>query len=101
MKHDIYSSLVEFMYNGYEWLHAKSISGLNTGSQKNYLGVDFSMESDITVAHFTMVSEDQVSSASKNNFNATPIVSNTTENTGTADPENCLKRKLPMIRSSS
>lgn len=87
MKHDIYSSLVEFMYNGYEWLHAKSISGLNTGSQKNYLGVDFSMESDITVAHFTMVSEDQVSSASKNNFNATPIVSNTTENTGTADPE--------------
>ena len=87
MKHDIYSSLVEFMYNGYEWLHAKSISGLNTGSQKNYLGVDFSMESDITVAHFTMVSEDQVNSASKNNFNATPIVSNTTENTGTADPE--------------
>ena len=58
MKRDIYFSLVEFMYNGYEWVHAKSISGLNTGSQKNYLGVDFSMESDITVAHFTMVSED-------------------------------------------
>ncbi|KXT71531.1 Surface exclusion protein Sea1/PrgA [Streptococcus gordonii] len=65
MKRDIYFSLVEFMYNGYEWVHAKSISGLNTGSQKNYLGVDFSMESDITVAHFTMVSEDQVKYATK------------------------------------
>lgn len=73
MKRDIYFSLVEFMYNGYEWVHAKSISGLNTGSQKNYLGVDFSMENDITVSHFTMVSEDQVKYASKNNFDATPI----------------------------
>ena len=73
MKRDIYFSLVEFMYNGYEWVHAKSISGLNTGGQKNYLGVDFSMENDITVSHFTMVSEDQVKYASKNNFDATPI----------------------------
>ena len=73
MKRRIYDSVVEFMFNGYEWLHATSISGLNTGRQKNYLGVDFSMESDITMAHFTMVSEDQVKYASKKNFNASPI----------------------------
>ena len=31
MKRRIYDSVVEFMFNGYEWLHATSISGLNTG----------------------------------------------------------------------
>ena len=85
MKRDIYFSLVEFMYNGYEWVHAKSISGLNTGSQKNYLGVDFSMESDITVAHFTMVSEDQVKYATKNNFDATPLTAS--GNSTPSDPQ--------------
>ena len=85
MKRDIYFSLVEFMYNGYEWVHAKSISGLNTGSQKNYLGVDFSMESDITVAHFTMVSEDQVKYATKNNFDATPLTASGNSTSG--DPQ--------------
>ena len=85
MKRDIYFSLVEFMYNGYEWVHAKSISGLNTGSQKNYLGVDFSMESDITVAHFTMVSEDQVKYATKNNFDATPLTAS--GNSAPSDPQ--------------
>lgn len=85
MKRDIYFSLVEFMYNGYEWVHAKSISGLNTGSQKNYLGVDFSMESDITVAHFTMVSEDQVKYATKNNFDATPLTAS--RNSTSSDPQ--------------
>ena len=85
MKRDIYFSLVEFMYNGYEWVHAKSISGLNTGSQKNYLGVDFSMESDITVAHFTMVSEDQVNYATKNNFDATPLTAS--GNSAPSDPQ--------------
>ncbi|RSK14032.1 SEC10/PgrA surface exclusion domain-containing protein [Streptococcus gordonii] len=85
MKRDIYFSLVEFMYNGYEWVHAKSISGLNTGSQKNYLGVDFSMESDITVAHFTMVSEDQVKYATKNNFYATPLTAS--DNSAPSDPQ--------------
>lgn len=85
MKRDIYFSLVEFMYNGYEWVHTKSISGLNTGSQKNYLGVDFSMESDITVAHFTMVSEDQVKYATKNNFDATPLTASGNSTSG--DPQ--------------
>ena len=85
MKRDIYFSLVEFMYNGYEWVHAKSISGLNTGSQKNYLGVDFSMESDITVAHFTMVSEDPVKYATKNNFDATPLTAS--GNSTSSDPQ--------------
>lgn len=83
MKERIYFSLVEFMYNGYEWDHAKSISGLNTGSQKNYLGIDFSVDSDITVAHFTMVSEDQVKYASKNNFDTTPL-----SGSGTVTPSN-------------
>ncbi len=34
MKRDIYFSLVEFMYNGYEWVHAKSISGLIQEARK-------------------------------------------------------------------
>lgn len=89
MKRRIYDSVVEFMFNGYEWLHATSISGLNTGRQKNYLGVDFSMESDITMAHFTMVSEDQVKYASKKNFNASPITGKAA--TAKVDPQEVAK----------
>ena len=89
MKRRIYDSVVEFMFNGYEWLHATSISGLNTGRQKNYLGVDFSMEGDITMAHFTMVSEDQVKYASKKNFNASPITGKAA--TAKVDPQEVAK----------
>ena len=89
MKRRVYDSVVEFMFNGYEWLHATSISGLNTGRQKNYLGVDFSMEGDITMAHFTMVSEDQVKYASKKNFNASPITGKAP--TAKVDPQEVAK----------
>ena len=89
MKRRVYDSVVEFMFNGYEWLHATSISGLNTGRQKNYLGVDFSMEGDITMAHFTMVSEDQIKYASKKNFNASPITGKAP--TAKVDPQEVAK----------
>ena len=43
------------------------------------------MESDITVAHFTMVSEDQVKYATKNNFDATPLTAS--GNSTSSDPQ--------------
>ncbi len=43
------------------------------------------MESDITVAHFTMVSEDQVKYATKNNFDATPLTAS--GNSTPSDPQ--------------
>ncbi len=45
----------------HEWLHATSISGPNTGRQKNYLGVDFSNH----YGSFHHGVEDQIKYASK------------------------------------
>ena len=47
------------------------------------------MEGDITMAHFTMVSEDQVKYASKKNFNASPITGKAP--TAKVDPQEVAK----------
>ncbi|HEL1602765.1 TPA: SEC10/PgrA surface exclusion domain-containing protein [Streptococcus suis] len=40
-KRKVYESIVEFMFNNYEWLHAQNIAGLEA-TGVNYLGVDVS-----------------------------------------------------------
>lgn len=43
LKSQIYDGIMRFMFNGYEWLHARSISGLNLDTgEKDHLGIDFS-----------------------------------------------------------
>lgn len=49
LKSKVYDGIMRFMFNGYEWLHARSIAGLSlddaaplTADQKDHLGVDFS-----------------------------------------------------------
>lgn len=44
LKENIYHSIMRFMFNGYEWLHARSIAGLNLDAgEKDHLGADFSL----------------------------------------------------------
>lgn len=50
----IYNSMKDFLFNGYEWLHAESITGL-TNSDQEYLGVDVSSRGDVTSVHFLTV----------------------------------------------
>lgn len=43
LKSQIYDGIMRFMFNGYEWLHARSIAGLNLDAgEKDHLGADFS-----------------------------------------------------------
>jgi len=73
LKSMIYNGIVKFMLNGTEWLHAQSIAGINYNNpQKDYLGVDFSVSKG-TGVHFITVSEEEVSNATKNNFDTKEI----------------------------
>ena len=73
MKRRIYDSVAEFMFNGYEWLHATSISGPNTGRQKTIWVLISQWKATSLWLISLVVSEDQVKYASKKNFNASPI----------------------------
>ncbi|WP_155964032.1 SEC10/PgrA surface exclusion domain-containing protein [Streptococcus ruminantium] len=70
-KHRVYDSILEFMFNEYEWLHAQSIAGLKN-EDGEYLGVDFSSSSGISGIHFLTVSPSKLTPSSK--FNRTELV---------------------------
>ncbi|HEM5323418.1 TPA: SEC10/PgrA surface exclusion domain-containing protein [Streptococcus suis] len=53
-KRKVYESIVEFMFNNYEWLHAQNIAGLEA-TGVNYLGVDVSTRTGVTGVHFLTV----------------------------------------------
>lgn len=44
LKELAFLSIVDFMYNGNEWLHAISIAGLNPDNGVNYIGADLSTD---------------------------------------------------------
>lgn len=80
MKKWIYYSIVEFLYNGYEFSHAQSIVGVNYGkpSKNEYLGVSVrSLKDGFSVSYIT-VSDEDIAKATKSNFN-TSSPANTTE----------------------
>lgn len=64
----IYHSMLDFLFNGYEWLHAESITGL-TNSDQEYLGVDVSSRGDVTSVHFLTVPTSTI----KDSFDTTAI----------------------------
>lgn len=80
LKRTIYGAILRFLYNGYEYLHAQSIGGLNWGepNQINYFGFSIHLLKDGTGMSFILVSDDLLSRSTKNNFSTT-TPANTTE----------------------
>lgn len=58
LKKKIYASIIDFMLNGYEWIHAEFISGLQ-GDMTRF-GVDFSSRDDAHSTHFIGISVDSM-----------------------------------------
>lgn len=80
MKKWIYYSIVEFLYNGYEFSHTQSIVGVNYGKTYNneYLGISLRYLKDgFSVSYITVADED-IAKATKSNF-STSVPVNTTE----------------------
>ncbi|HEL1658367.1 TPA: SEC10/PgrA surface exclusion domain-containing protein [Streptococcus suis] len=72
LKSLIYQSMVEFLYNGREWLHARSIAGVDdVGVTTSYIGVDISSVAGATSVHVNDV--DSNSLFTGNTFNITAI----------------------------
>lgn len=74
LKKEVYRGIVVFMLNGWEWLHAQSIAGINYGTpDEEYFGLDFSTSNGWTNIHYIKVPADYVKQATKTNFNTTEI----------------------------
>ncbi|WP_105105653.1 SEC10/PgrA surface exclusion domain-containing protein [Streptococcus suis] len=72
LKSLIYQSMVEFLYNGREWLHARSIAGVDdVRVTTSYIGVDISSVAGATSVHVNDV--DSNSLFTGNTFNTTAI----------------------------
>lgn len=73
LKSLVYQSMVEFLYNGREWLHARSIAGLDdTGATVSYIGIDVSSIAGATSVHVNDVDSNDLFTG--NTFNTTEIV---------------------------
>ncbi len=74
LKERVYKSIVDFMLNGDEWLHAQSIAGINYGRVENsYLGLSFSRVGNVNAVHFITVGKSKLASSEKNNFDIKEI----------------------------
>lgn len=72
LKSLIYQSMVDFLYNGREWLHARSIAGVDdVGVTTSYIGVDISSVAGATSVHVNDV--DSNSLFTGNTFSTTAI----------------------------
>ena len=62
-KHFIYKSIVKFLFNGLEWQHAESITGLSQTSSgnKDYFGFSLSKREGVTSSHWLTVADTKVS----------------------------------------
>ena len=80
LKRIIYDAILRFLYDGDEFLHAQSIAGVNWGelNRINYFGFSIHLLKDGTDMSFILVSDDQISRSTKNNF-STKTPANTTE----------------------
>lgn len=80
MKRMIHYSIIEFLYNGYEFLHAQSIAGVNYGTpnKNEYLGLSFHYLKDGLGISFITVSDKNLARATKSGFN-TSSPANTTD----------------------
>ncbi|MCK1236956.1 SEC10/PgrA surface exclusion domain-containing protein [Streptococcus uberis] len=51
LKRLAYESLLDFLYNGQEWLHAESITGIGVTDNAWYMGADLSERGDVVSIH--------------------------------------------------
>ena len=74
LKEEVYNGIIQFMLNGWEWLHAQSIAGINYGTpNEEYFGLDFSISNGWTNIHYIKVPKRYLDNATKSNFNTTEI----------------------------
>ena len=73
LKQNVYKAIIDFMFNGDEWRHARSIAGGQGRIEPAYLGVSFSRVNNVNAVHVIDVGKHQVEEATKNNFNITEI----------------------------
>ncbi len=74
LKEEVYNGIVEFMLNGWEWLHAQSIAGINYGTpNEEYFGLDFSISNGWTNIHYIKVPKRYLDNAPKSNFSTIEI----------------------------
>ena len=80
MKQWIYNSILNFLFNGTEFLHAQSVAGVNYGTtnKNEYLGLSLHYLKDGVGISYITVSNADISKATKSVFN-TSSPSNTTE----------------------
>ena len=80
MKQWIYNSILNFLFNGTEFLHAQSVAGVNYGTtnKNEYLGLSLHYLKDGLGISYITVSDANISKATKSVFN-TSSPSNTTE----------------------
>ena len=80
MKQWIYNSILNFLFNGTEFLHAQSVAGMNYGTtnKNEYLGLSLHYLKDGLGISYITVSDTDISKATKSVFN-TSSPSNTTE----------------------
>ena len=80
MKQWIYNSILNFLFNGTEFLHAQSVAGVNYGTtnKNEYIGLSFYYLKDGLGISYITVSDTDLSKATKSVFN-TSSPSNTTE----------------------
>lgn len=76
-KRRIYQAVVNFMFNGYEYMHAENIAGLSTPGVA-YFGLAFSSRSDASSVHFVTVQDSDILSGST--FDKSVISGQSTEN---------------------
>ena len=92
MKQWIYNSILNFLFNGTEFLHAQSVAGVNYGTtnKNEYLGLSLHYLKDGLGISYITVSDADISKATKSVFN-TSSPSNTTESNRQATSAKKLK----------
>ena len=95
MKQWIYNSILNFLFNGTEFLHAQSVAGVNYGitNKNEYLGLSLHYLKDGLGISYITVSDADISKATKSVFN-TSSPSNTTESNRQAN----LAKKLKELQ---
>lgn len=71
IKKYIYEAMLDFMFNGNEWNHARSIAGLISDGGETYIGTDISVVADAFNVHVNNVNKNSISSDSS--FDTTKI----------------------------
>ena len=72
----VYESISDLLFNGWEWGHARSVTGLiSKGASKDYFALGLSSNTGRTSAHFLSVSDNEVTG---NKLDKTEIPNNNT-----------------------